>query len=77
MVASLVLNCPTLHTVQIDAFSPRPFEGNPAAVALLEGPAVSLSDVTRQQIAAENNLSETAFLEPVSAAWQATLSLGW
>ena len=43
---------------QLDAFSDRPFEGNPAAVCPLES---WLDDDTLQKIAAENNLSETAF----------------
>ena len=47
--------------VQIDAFARRPFEGNPAAVMLL---AAWLDDDVLQAIAAENNLSETAFLLP-------------
>ena len=43
----------------IDAFTDRPFAGNPAAVCLLEReqPAAWM-----QSIAAEMNLSETAFL---------------
>lgn len=44
---------------QIDAFTGRVFAGNPAGVVLLEKP---LPDGTLQAIAAENNLSETAFL---------------
>ena len=43
---------------QVDAFADRPFTGNPAAVIPLEH---WLDDVTMQAIAAENNLSETAF----------------
>jgi PhzF family phenazine biosynthesis protein len=44
---------------QIDAFTSRVFAGNPAGVCLLnEWPEES----TMQSIAAENNLSETAFL---------------
>jgi predicted PhzF superfamily epimerase YddE/YHI9 len=44
---------------QVDAFASKVFSGNPAAVCLLdEWPA----DETMQAIAAENNLSETAFL---------------
>lgn len=46
---------------QVDAFSTTPFRGNPAAVCLLEQP---LHDQQMQQIAAENNLSETAFILP-------------
>lgn len=44
---------------QVDAFSPTPFKGNPAAVCLLPRP---YNDATLQAIAAEMNLSETAFL---------------
>jgi len=44
---------------QLDAFSERPFSGNPAAVCPLER---WLEEATLQSIAAENNLSETAFL---------------
>ena len=44
---------------QVDAFTSRVFGGNPAAVVLLNE---WLPDETLQAIAAENNLSETAFL---------------
>jgi PhzF family phenazine biosynthesis protein len=44
---------------QVDAFTDAPFRGNPAAVCLMEG---EMDDRTLQAIAAENNLSETAFL---------------
>jgi PhzF family phenazine biosynthesis protein len=43
---------------QVDAFTDRLFAGNPAAVCPLER---WLDDETMQSIAAENNLSETAF----------------
>ena len=46
---------------QIDAFASDLFEGNPAAVCPL---TEWLSDETMQSIAAENNLSETAFFVP-------------
>lgn len=46
---------------QVDAFTDRPFSGNPAAVLVLEKLA---SDRWMQQVAAEMNLSETAFLVP-------------
>jgi PhzF family phenazine biosynthesis protein len=45
--------------LQIDAFAERPFEGNPAAVMPLPRWP---SDAVLQQVAAENNLSETAFV---------------
>src|SRR6266700_4225193 len=41
-----------------DAFAGRPFEGNPAAICPLDS---WLPDATLQAIAAEHNLSETAF----------------
>lgn len=47
---------------QVDAFATRVFEGNPAAVCLLDGGF--LHDATMQAIAAENALSETAFVVP-------------
>jgi PhzF family phenazine biosynthesis protein len=47
-----------LPIYQIDAFASRVFAGNPAAVCPLEE---WLPDATMQAIAAENNLSETAF----------------
>jgi predicted PhzF superfamily epimerase YddE/YHI9 len=50
-----------LRFVQVDAFADRPFAGNPAAVMLLDS---WLDDAMLQAIAAENNLSETAFLVP-------------
>jgi PhzF family phenazine biosynthesis protein len=43
----------------VDAFTDRPFAGNPAAVCLLSDPADA---AWMQSIAAEMNLSETAFL---------------
>jgi PhzF family phenazine biosynthesis protein len=48
---------PLLH--QVDAFSDVPFHGNPAAVCLLDAPR---SEAWLQAVAAEMNLSETAFL---------------
>ena len=44
---------------QVDAFTGRVFSGNPAGVCLLDA---WLDDATLQAIAAENNLSETAFV---------------
>ena len=44
---------------QVDAFTSEVFSGNPAAVCLLND---WISDETLQAIAAENNLSETAFI---------------
>src|SRR5206468_12888038 len=44
---------------QLDAFTTRRFAGNPAAVMLMDS---FPEDAVLQAIAAENNLSETAFL---------------
>jgi len=46
---------------QLDAFTTRRFAGNPAAVVLMDS---FPEDAVLQAIAAENNLSETAFLVP-------------
>jgi len=73
----------------IDAFTGRVFAGNPAAVCPL---VAWLDDATLQSIAAENNLSETAFLvggageyeirwltpeTEVDLCGHATLASGW
>jgi predicted PhzF superfamily epimerase YddE/YHI9 len=50
-----------LDIYQIDAFASRPFTGNPAAVVPLTG---WLPDEVMLNIAAENNLAETAFFVP-------------
>jgi len=48
----------------VQAFADRSFGGNPAGVCLLEN---TLPDELLQKIAAENNLSETAFCLPISS----------
>ena len=55
---------------QVDAFTKRPFAGNPAAVCLLHKPAPVQ---WMQSVAAEMNLSETAFLWPLDDGY----SLRW
>lgn len=52
---------------KLDAFTSRVFHGNPAAVCPL---AVWLPDETMQGIAAENNLSETAFFVENKAGYE-------
>jgi PhzF family phenazine biosynthesis protein len=52
-----------IEFAQIDAFASAPFKGNPAAVMPLNA---WLDDDVLQRIAAENNLSETAFLVPIA-----------
>lgn len=49
-----------------DAFADRQFSGNPAAVCVVED---WLSDTVMQAIAAQNNLSETAFIKPRADGW--------
>lgn len=51
----------TIPIYQVDAFTLGPFSGNPAAVCPLDA---WLDDDTLQNIAAENNLAETAFIVP-------------
>ena len=53
----------TIPIYQVDAFTDAAFAGNPAAVCLLEGDA---TDAWMQRVAAEMNLSETAFVMPQS-----------
>lgn len=50
-----------LSITVIDAFTDKPFAGNPAAVCVTDTP---LTETLMQNIAAEMNLSETAFLVP-------------
>src|SRR5436305_8613987 len=55
-----------LRIIQVDAFTDRPFAGNPAAVCVLDGPA---DERWMQNVAREMNLSETAFLYPSGSAF--------
>ncbi len=57
---------------QIDAFTQQRFAGNPAAVVPLQS---WLSDEQMLNIAAENNLAETAFIVPAKTA--ADFELKW
>ncbi|HEX5070797.1 MAG TPA: PhzF family phenazine biosynthesis protein [Vicinamibacterales bacterium] len=50
-----------LPFLQVDAFTSQPFAGNPAAVVVLDRAA---DEPWMQQVAAEMNLAETAFLVP-------------
>jgi len=60
-----------MRLFQIDAFADAPFTGNPAAVCLLDGAGVE--EKWMQDVAAEMNLSETAFVRREDGAW----SLRW
>jgi predicted PhzF superfamily epimerase YddE/YHI9 len=59
---------------QIDAFSSRRFAGNPAAVVVLEE---WLPDQVLAAVAAENNLSETAFVIVRPGVVPASVPLRW
>ncbi len=59
---------------QIDAFTDTLFQGNPAAVCPLDS---WLDDTVMQQIAAENNLAETAFLVPQPDGSASDYQLRW
>jgi len=48
-----------LSIIQVDAFTNKPFAGNPAAVCVLPAPR---DDAWMRKVAVEMNLSETAFL---------------
>ncbi|MEV4921083.1 PhzF family phenazine biosynthesis protein [Streptomyces tirandamycinicus] len=60
----------------VDAFTDRPFSGNPAGVLLL-GTGAFPGDGWLQQVATEMNLSETAFAHPLPAGGQADWALRW
>lgn len=62
-----------LPITQVDAFASRAFEGNPAAVMPLDE---WMNDAMLLAIAAENNLSETAFLVP-DGSDEADYELRW
>lgn len=60
----------------VDAFTDRPFSGNPAGVLLLE--TAAFPDAERlQEIATEVNLSETAFAHPLPPGGEADWALRW
>lgn len=56
----------TLRIVQVDAFTAKPFAGNPAAVCVL---AHAADRRWMQHVAREMNLAETAFLFRQDDAW--------
>lgn len=55
------MGCGDMTIYQVDSFAERAFEGNPAGVCVLPGPA---EEAWMQDVAMEMNLSETAFLYP-------------
>ncbi|MEU2794041.1 PhzF family phenazine biosynthesis protein [Streptomyces sp. NPDC007100] len=60
----------------VDAFTDRPFGGNPAGVVLLDAGGFP-DDGWLQRVAAEVNLSETAFAHPLPAGGDADWALRW
>ncbi|MEU6850295.1 PhzF family phenazine biosynthesis protein [Actinacidiphila alni] len=60
----------------VDAFTHRPFSGNPAGVLLIDAEGFP-ADGWLQQVAAELNLSETAFAHPLADAPDADWALRW
>ena len=56
-----------LRMYQVDAFTARIFGGNPAAVCILDE---WIDEQLMQQIAAENNVSETAFAVSVEGCYE-------
>lgn len=61
----------------VDAFTDRPWTGNPAAVVLLEDSSDFPSDERLQRVALEMNLSETAFAHPLRHDAHADWALRW
>ncbi|HLK61878.1 MAG TPA: PhzF family phenazine biosynthesis protein [Bryobacteraceae bacterium] len=55
-----------IRIVQVDAFTNRPFAGNPAAVCVLPD---TVPDQWMRDVAREMNLSETAFLTPQNGGY--------
>ncbi|MFI2781489.1 PhzF family phenazine biosynthesis protein [Streptomyces sp. ALB3] len=60
----------------VDAFTDRPFAGNPAGVVLLHSGAFPRAD-RLQLVASEVNLSETAFAHPLAPGGEADWALRW
>ncbi|HEU5159683.1 MAG TPA: PhzF family phenazine biosynthesis protein [Streptosporangiaceae bacterium] len=62
-----------MRILVVDAFTDRPFGGNPAGVCLLDGPA---DPAWMQRVAAEMRHSETAFPRPIDSP-DADFELRW
>ena len=63
-----------LTVYQVDAFTNKVFGGNPAAIIPLQS---WLDDELMQQIALENNLSETAFFVAIDGEGEASYHIRW
>lgn len=55
-----LLDLRSVEQIQVDAFAPVPFSGNPAAVIFEHR-----DDLWMQNVAMENNLAETSFLQVI------------
>jgi PhzF family phenazine biosynthesis protein len=65
--ATIKINRVRIPLFHVDAFTELPFRGNPAAVCFLDS---WLDEGRLRKVAAENNLSETAFLVPALAGYE-------
>jgi PhzF family phenazine biosynthesis protein len=61
----------------VDAFTDRPFSGNPAGVLLLDGADAFPDDTWLQHVALEVNHAETAFAHPLPPGGEADWALRW
>ncbi|WP_221358658.1 PhzF family phenazine biosynthesis protein [Streptomyces beigongshangae] len=61
----------------VDAFTDRPFAGNPAGVLLLDGAESFPDDAWLQNVALEVNHAETAFAHPLPEGGGADWALRW
>lgn len=61
---------------QVDAFTSERFRGNPAAICILKN-SDDLTDEEMQNVAAEMNLSETAFIASMSGEHSDNYRLRW
>src|SRR5271169_4855649 len=74
-LVSKMLTCKimAIRIVYVDAFTDRPFAGNPAAVCVLHEASAHHSEHSSEQwmrnVAREMNLSETAFLVPFDGGY--------
>lgn len=57
----------TIPIYQVDAFTDQPFSGNPAAICLLD---THRDTAWMQAVAAEMNLTETAFVNPADRDYE-------
>jgi len=61
----------------VDAFTDRPFSGNPAGVLLLDTSTAFPNETWLQNVALEVNHAETAFAHPLPEGGEADWALRW